>query len=106
MLARIVRDVPNDWLALINASGDLRAIAAQLEPDQHQLCPPPEQILEFARLTNLSDIRAIIVGQDPYHTPGEAHGLAFSSKTSVPPSLQYQKSDRFCHCHHNSGVFT
>lgn len=40
--------------------------------------------------TDLNDVKVVILGQDPYHTPGAAHGLAFSvpSDQPVPPSLQ------------------
>ena len=42
------------------------------------------------RLTPLKDIKCVILGQDPYHEPGQAHGLCFSVKPGVPlpPSLQ------------------
>jgi uracil-DNA glycosylase len=50
--------------------------------------PPIDQIFNFARLTPLEKIRVVIIGQDPYHTAGEAHGLAFSSLLSIPPSLK------------------
>jgi len=39
--------------------------------------------------TDLNNIRVVILGQDPYHTPGAAHGLAFSVQNGIiPPSLQ------------------
>ena len=42
------------------------------------------------RFTPLNEVRAVILGQDPYHEPGQAHGLCFSVKPGVPlpPSLQ------------------
>ncbi|MCQ2381844.1 MAG: uracil-DNA glycosylase [Clostridia bacterium] len=42
------------------------------------------------RLTPLKDVKCVILGQDPYHEPGQAHGLCFSVKSGVqiPPSLQ------------------
>ncbi len=50
---------------------------------------PPEPFRALA-LTPLSKVRAVIVGQDPYHGPGQAEGLAFSVRQGVrlPPSLQ------------------
>lgn len=45
--------------------------------------PPPEQWYAWSRLTPLNRVKVVILGQDPYHGPGQAHGLAFS----VPPSL-------------------
>ena len=52
--------------------------------------PIPKYIYTALRLTPYKDTRVVILGQDPYHEPGQAHGLAFSvSKgVQVPPSLQ------------------
>jgi len=47
--------------------------------------PPPEQTLAALRAVDVDDVRCVIVGQDPYHTPGRAHGLAFSVPPGVPP---------------------
>lgn len=51
--------------------------------------PPPEQIFSAFNLTPLAEVKVVIVGQDPYHGPGQAHGLSFSVPTGVrfPPSL-------------------
>ena len=50
---------------------------------------PPKQLVFSAFTTNLNDIKVVILGQDPYHTPGAAEGLAFSvpKKQPIPPSL-------------------
>ena len=40
--------------------------------------PPAEDIYNSLRLTDYDDVRVVILGQDPYHEPGQAHGLAFS----------------------------
>lgn len=52
--------------------------------------PPREQIFEALRRTALKDTKVVILGQDPYHGPGQAHGLAFSVErgTRIPPSLR------------------
>ncbi len=52
--------------------------------------PPPKQIFRAFELCSPKDIRVVILGQDPYHTPGVADGLAFStpSQNQTPPSLQ------------------
>lgn len=59
------------------------------ERDRFEVYPPPGLAMS-AFATPLHDIRAVIVGQDPYHGPGQAHGLAFSVPRGVapPPSLQ------------------
>ncbi len=51
--------------------------------------PEPSQLFSALELTPLEDVRVVILGQDPYHGEGEAHGLAFSVKEGVkiPPSL-------------------
>lgn len=56
----------------------------------HTVYPPKEEIYSWSQLTPLKKIRCIIIGQDPYHGPGQAHGLAFSVKgnTKIPPSLR------------------
>ncbi|KAG8827256.1 uracil DNA glycosylase [Serendipita sp. 399] len=51
--------------------------------------PATENIYSWSRLTPLEDVKVIILGQDPYHGPNQAHGLAFSvlKPTRHPPSL-------------------
>jgi len=52
--------------------------------------PPHDLIFEAFRLCKPDKVKVVIIGQDPYHGPGEAHGLAFSVPpgTKIPPSLQ------------------
>ncbi len=52
--------------------------------------PPAQDIFNAFHLTPLSKIKVVIIGQDPYHEPGQAHGLSFSVKKGVEisPSLQ------------------
>lgn len=52
--------------------------------------PPKEHIFDALKLTDFENTRVVIVGQDPYHGVGEAHGLSFSVRPGikVPPSLQ------------------
>ena len=51
--------------------------------------PPAADIYNALRLTDYDDVKVVILGQDPYHEPGQAHGLAFSVRegTAFPPSL-------------------
>lgn len=55
-----------------------------------QIFPPYENIFDALRFTDYDDVKVVILGQDPYHGLGEAHGLSFSVKegVSMPPSLQ------------------
>ena len=52
--------------------------------------PPRQELFSAFCLTAPQDVKAVILGQDPYHEPGQAHGLAFSVKDGVkyPPSLR------------------
>ncbi len=54
-----------------------------------EVYPPREQLFSAFALTPPEKVRVVILGQDPYHEPGQAHGLAFSVQPGVklPPSL-------------------
>ena len=47
--------------------------------------PPMNDLFNALRLTAYSDVKAVILGQDPYHNDGQAHGLCFSVKEGTPP---------------------
>ncbi len=51
--------------------------------------PPADDIFNAFHFTPLEEVKVVILGQDPYHEPGQAHGLCFSVKPHVPipPSL-------------------
>ncbi|MCI7480509.1 uracil-DNA glycosylase [[Pasteurella] aerogenes] len=51
--------------------------------------PPPEDVFNAFKLTEFDQVKVVILGQDPYHRPNQAHGLAFSVRPGVqpPPSL-------------------
>ncbi len=55
-----------------------------------QIFPPYENIFDALRFTDYDDVKVVILGQDPYHGLGEAHGLSFSVHEGIamPPSLQ------------------
>ncbi|MBO4391103.1 MAG: uracil-DNA glycosylase [Lachnospiraceae bacterium] len=59
------------------------------EYDHYEVYPPSEEIFTAYHLTPLPKVRVVILGQDPYHEPGQAHGLSFSVKPDIeiPPSL-------------------
>ncbi|WP_417604228.1 uracil-DNA glycosylase [Oceanimonas baumannii] len=52
--------------------------------------PPKEDMFRALELTALSQVKVVMLGQDPYHGPGQAHGLCFSVRPGikVPPSLR------------------
>lgn len=60
------------------------------ERARHEVFPPADQVFAALHLTSLQATRVVILGQDPYHGPNQAHGLCFSVRPGVrvPPSLQ------------------
>ncbi|XP_024130590.1 uracil DNA glycosylase a [Oryzias melastigma] len=47
--------------------------------------PPADQVFTWTQMCDIRDVKVVILGQDPYHGPGQAHGLCFSVKRPVPP---------------------
>ena len=62
----------------------------QSEYKNHVIYPPAGDIFNAFHMTPLSEVRVVILGQDPYHEPGQAHGLCFSvhKGVDIPPSLR------------------
>lgn len=62
----------------------------QQERRNHIVYPPQELVFNAFRLTALPDVKVVILGQDPYHNVGQAHGLSFSVPDGImhPPSLK------------------
>lgn len=87
-------DFGNDWNIvlkdLIN-SENYKKIREFLKTEYftREIYPPMQEIFNAFKLTPYSDVKAVILGQDPYHEPNEAHGLCFSVRQGVkmPPSL-------------------
>ncbi len=77
----------------------------------HQIFPPADDIFNAFALTPLHEVKVVILGQDPYHGEGQAHGLCFSVKPDVdiPPSLVniYKELQDDCGCDiPNNGYLT
>lgn len=87
--------IPEAWrpaLEPVLASRPLRTLGGFLKAEEaagKTIYPPAGTRLAALALTPLPDVRVVILGQDPYHGPGQAHGLAFSVRPGVPvpPSL-------------------
>lgn len=60
------------------------------ERSHHDVYPPESEVFAALHLTPLAQVKVLILGQDPYHGPGQAHGLCFSVRpgTPIPPSLR------------------
>lgn len=67
-----------------------REIEADYLLNDPPIYPPAPLVFNAFNLTALPDVKVVILGQDPYHGPGQAHGLSFSVKDGVrqPPSLK------------------
>lgn len=86
--------LPKTWKTLLPLDSSLLAERLYHEVDYLRsispvpIYPPQDQLFRAFELTPPSSIKIVILGQDPYHTPGTANGLAFSSNNSIPPSLR------------------
>ncbi|BDM65554.1 uracil-DNA glycosylase [Shewanella sp. NFH-SH190041] len=87
--------LPTSWPEFIAAEQHLpyfqqlnEFVAAQ-RAEGKAVFPPEDEVYRAFELTPLDKVRVVILGQDPYHGPGQAHGLCFSVKPGVkaPPSL-------------------
>ena len=77
----------------------------------YRVFPPQDQVFNAFRLTSLENVKVVIIGQDPYHNVGQAHGLCFSVQPGIeiPPSLQniYQELHDDLGCYiPNNGTLT
>ncbi|MCM1523037.1 MAG: uracil-DNA glycosylase [Ruminococcus sp.] len=85
----------NDWDGIMAGEFDLpyyRQLREFLKQEYftRQIYPHMDNIFNAMKHTPYSSVKAVIIGQDPYHEPGQAHGLCFSVQKgcSIPPSLQ------------------
>ncbi len=89
-----MRIIGNDWDEVLGEEFDkpyyqeLR-IFLDDEYRSRTIYPLPQYIYTALRLTPYKNVKVVILGQDPYHEPGQAHGLAFSVNKGIeiPPSL-------------------
>ena len=87
--------LPPDWqtaLGSVMGTPAFRDLLAFVEQQRAEgpVYPAPDDVFNALMLTPLKDVRVLILGQDPYHGAGQAHGLSFSVRPGVrpPPSLQ------------------
>ena len=86
--------IQNDWLEPLKSEFGKPYYAelfkfVQSEYATRKIFPPADDIFNAFHLTPLHEVKVVILGQDPYHNDGQAHGLCFSVKPDVeiPPSL-------------------
>lgn len=87
--------IGNDWDDVLNKEfeseyySNLREFLNE-EYSTRTIYPLPKYIYTALKLTSFTDTKVVILGQDPYHEPNQAHGLAFSvgKNVEIPPSLK------------------
>lgn len=89
--------LPKDWQDLLKDEFDqayMESLQSFLMAEQDQgktIYPPADQIFTALNLTPVNNVKVVILGQDPYHGPSQAHGLSFSVPAAIsklPPSLK------------------
>ena len=84
-----------DWNPLLRGElakpywAELQVFVAD-ERARHQVFPPADEVFAALHQTPYAEVKALILGQDPYHGAGQAHGLCFSVRpgVAIPPSLR------------------
>ena len=80
--------LPEDWADALADWGynpsELTALVADVYGRSAAVYPPRRDVFRAFHLTRLDDVRAVVLGQDPYPRPNQAHGLAFSVRDGVP----------------------
>ncbi|MCM1257553.1 MAG: uracil-DNA glycosylase [Roseburia sp.] len=101
--------IDNDWLDVL--SGEFKKpyyrelyTFVKEEYGRALVFPPADDIFNAFHFTPLSQVKVLILGQDPYHNTNQAHGLSFSvpvSQKEIPPSLQniYKELEEDCGCY-------
>lgn len=99
--------IHNEWFPWLKQEWDqpyFRELSAflKIQYQTKEIYPPRTLVFSAFEACDLPDIKAVILGQDPYHEPGQAHGMCFSVNPGVeiPPSLQniYQELKSDCGC--------
>lgn len=87
--------INNDWLPFLKEEfskqyyKDLYYFVKK-EYSEYVIFPPSDEIFSALEITPVNSVKVVIIGQDPYHEQGQAHGMSFSVKPGIktPPSLQ------------------
>lgn len=82
----------NEWDALLAKEFDKEYyrhirefLKAEYKSEEYSVYPEMDHIFDALKITDYRAVKAVILGQDPYHGPGQAHGLSFSVQGSTPP---------------------
>ena len=88
--------IESSWLNVLQSEfeedymQELRTFLRQEMRSGHTIYPPMDQLFTAFWNTPFQDVKVVILGQDPYHGPKQAHGLSFSVQRGIrpPPSLK------------------
>ena len=105
--------IHNEWFPWLRAEWEqpyFKNLSAFLKVQYQtkEIYPPRVQVFSAFEACDLPDIKVVILGQDPYHEPGQAHGMCFSVNPGIeiPPSLEniYKELQADCGCYYpNNG---
>jgi uracil-DNA glycosylase len=91
----LVESLPESWRKVLAQEVDKPYFAeltefVAAERAEHQVFPPENEVFAALEATPYEDVKVLVVGQDPYHDDGQAHGMCFSVRPGVrvPPSLR------------------
>ena len=86
-------DIPKDWRNLLGDYFEsdawqelVKNLQAALDEDSNKIRPESQNFFKALALTPVNSVKVVILGQDPYHSPGLAQGLAFSIPENIPVS--------------------
>jgi uracil-DNA glycosylase len=88
-------DIPRDWMEAVGAELEkpyFKALEAFVDRERqtHAVFPPEKDVFNAFKATPFRELKVLLLGQDPYHDAGQAHGMCFSVRPKVqpPPSLR------------------
>lgn len=88
------KDLPPSWNAVLALEFEKPyfkelELFVDRERKEHQVFPPEDDVLNAFKATPFDEVKVVLLGQDPYHDDGQAHGMCFSVRPGIkpPPSL-------------------
>ena len=95
-MSKLFKGVDISWKPFIESEfqksymQEIKSFLINCSQNNEVIYPHPKDIFKSLELTSFQSVKVVILGQDPYHGPNQAHGLAFSVKKNVPipPSLK------------------
>ena len=95
-MSKLFKGVDISWKPFIESEfqksymQEIKSFLINCSQNNEVIYPHPKDIFKSLELTSFQSVKVVILGQDPYHGPNQAHGLAFSVKKNfpIPPSLK------------------